>query len=379
MTALCVTSGAAGIASSSKGAITSGKAVSLYLNKSSGAVYKLNVKGSARYVIFSLDSKMWKTYMFFYDANGSQIQADNVTSSIGSADKVSSTSAANSGRSSDGTCAVMYRDEGKKQYKGDIRYEIPKEGTYYIEFWRPVNDQNSESDFKFTPVFSSATVKEQAVSTAENGRSYTVTLDKMGSSVMKLNVAKAGDLKFSFDSTMWKTYMFLYDPDMKLVDVKNAKTSASTGYWDSDRNTYVYNSGHYKCDKALVAFRDSGKKRFVGDVTISVKKAGTYYVELWRPINDPEKENRFNFKASYPSGGTSAGELTGIAVQLSKGSSIQLAGLFFGSEGKIAWSSSVNSVASVSSAGKVTAKAKGIATITAKAGNKSYKITVKVT
>lgn len=49
-----------------------------------------------------------------------------------------------------------------------------------------------------------------------------------------------------------------------------------------------------------------------------------------------------------------------------------------GTKKKVKWSSSKKSVATVSSKGKVTAKKKGTATITAKVGNKKYKCTVTV-
>lgn len=49
-----------------------------------------------------------------------------------------------------------------------------------------------------------------------------------------------------------------------------------------------------------------------------------------------------------------------------------------GAKQKISWSSSNRKVATVNSKGKVTAKKKGTATITAKVGNKRYKCTITV-
>ena len=74
---------------------------------------------------------------------------------------------------------------------------------------------------------------------------------------------------------------------------------------------------------------------------------------------------------------SSAVSYTGYwGITLKKGSSTQL---WIDTNSKVTYSTSNKSIATVTSAGKVTAKAKGTAIITAKYGNKTQKIKIKVT
>ena len=74
------------------------------------------------------------------------------------------------------------------------------------------------------------------------------------------------------------------------------------------------------------------------------------------------------------------GTLSYIQIEMKKGSTLQLSGILSDSTtGKVTWSTSKSSVATVSSGGKVTAKGKGNAVITAKYGSTSLSIYIKVT
>ncbi len=85
---------------------------------------------------------------------------------------------------------------------------------------------------------------------------------------------------------------------------------------------------------------------------------------------------RAKFSVSKVSNAT----LSYIQAEIKKGSTLQLAGILSDSTtGKVTWSTSKSSVATVNSNGKVTAKSKGTATITAKYGDKSLTIKIKVT
>ena len=68
--------------------------------------------------------------------------------------------------------------------------------------------------------------------------------------------------------------------------------------------------------------------------------------------------------------------LNKTAATLIKGETLQLK--LSGTDAVTTWSSSDKSVASVSNAGKVTARKKGMATITAKSGGKKYKCEITV-
>lgn len=67
-----------------------------------------------------------------------------------------------------------------------------------------------------------------------------------------------------------------------------------------------------------------------------------------------------------------------IGIKLKKGKSMHLTSILSGMSGKATWKSSKKSVVKVSSKGKITARKKGTATITAKCKGKSAKIKVKV-
>ena len=112
---------------------------------------------------------------------------------------------------------------------------------------------------------------------------------------------------------------------------------------------------------------------FSGTIKYNLKK-GTYYLRL----KDLTDGGEVSFTATYPS--KSESSVDHLSLTLKKGDTIQLgAVLSDGKDGTADWSSSKSSVASVSSKGKVTAKAKGTAVITAKVGDSSVKITIKVT
>ena len=83
------------------------------------------------------------------------------------------------------------------------------------------------------------------------------------------------------------------------------------------------------------------------------------------------------FTATYPTGSSSKAKINYITLNLSKGDTLSLGADITGS-GDVTWKSSKSSVASVSSAGKVTAKSKGSAIITAKVGKTTKKIKIVV-
>jgi len=72
------------------------------------------------------------------------------------------------------------------------------------------------------------------------------------------------------------------------------------------------------------------------------------------------------------------GKLSYFTITVSEGDVLQLGTVMSPSNAKVTWTSSKSSVAAVSSAGKVTAKAAGSAVITAKSGTSSIKIKVVV-
>jgi len=114
-------------------------------------------------------------------------------------------------------------------------------------------------------------------------------------------------------------------------------------------------------------------------VTLKYKvEKGTYYVKVWAPVN-AQIEGKTSISFTYPQAEkkTETAEITSFEITLKKGNTLQLGAILSG-EGDVKWSTSKKSVATVSSKGKITAKAKGTAVITAKVGDSSRKITIKV-
>ena len=121
-------------------------------------------------------------------------------------------------------------------------------------------------------------------------------------------------------------------------------------------------------------------EKFKGSMSYSVKK-GTYYIRLsnyssWA-YNSYNQNGKVTFTAIYPTGSSSTTKFNYLTISLKKGDTLSLGADITGS-GSITWKSSKSSVASVSSAGKVTAKSKGSAVITAKVGKTTKKIKIVV-
>ena len=108
---------------------------------------------------------------------------------------------------------------------------------------------------------------------------------------------------------------------------------------------------------------------------------GTYYL---RVKHDPYMLHEGPVAYSINTKMDEVGSVSGIpgtikiGIRLKKGKSLQLSSILSGMTGKTTWKSSKKSVAKVSSKGKVTAKKKGTATITATCKGKKAKIKVKV-
>ncbi len=91
---------------------------------------------------------------------------------------------------------------------------------------------------------------------------------------------------------------------------------------------------------------------------------------------DKRKGGKLTVSTSF---GTKQASIERLSVTLTKGSTLQLGALLTDSTaGTVKWSSSKSTVAAVSSKGKVTAKKKGTAVITAAYGDSKVKMTVIV-
>ncbi len=105
---------------------------------------------------------------------------------------------------------------------------------------------------------------------------------------------------------------------------------------------------------------------------------GTYLIMLSNESKYEYKNRGGNITVSLSLKRNNA-SLKSIYATLNKGDTLQLGVLLSdGTEGKVKWSSSKKSVATVNSKGKITAKSKGKTVITASDGNQKIRITVVV-
>lgn len=131
-------------------------------------------------------------------------------------------------------------------------------------------------------------------------------------------------------------------------------------------------------DKADLCYHylSSLKSGAAASLSSSSIKSGNYELRVYANDNG----GALLARAKFSVGSASNAALSYIQVEIKKGSSLQLSGILSDSTtGNVTWSTSKSSVAAVSSKGKVTAKSKGTAVVTAKYGGKSLGIRIKVT
>lgn len=188
----------------------------------------------------------------------------------------------------------------------------------------------------------------------------------------KIEVKQKGTLSIKINSKCSNNTVYLFDEDCANVCPNEKSVKTGGIYWTT------------KNDDSLEASYEwnSESQKIVATTSYAVEK-GTYYLRI---TNTPWFSNT---STSYPSAGkatisidfTKANNpvLTSFQLTMKKGSTIQLDGVFTIGSDTITWKSSKNSVATVSSKGKVTAKKKGTTTITATCGDVVLKIKIKVT
>lgn len=209
--------------------------------------------------------------------------------------------------------------------------------------------------------FADTTSKAKAV---DSGKKISYTPELGEERLFKVNLSKAGTLKLNIVSASFGTFVTVYDSDMaeefKPEEVENI---AGHIYGSPEVNIYI----------------SSGAAKSKCNIEYKLKK-GTYIIAV-RTGQNGSVDGKTSVSFSYPqdkSESSDSAKITSFSVTLKKGSTLQL-GTILSGEGDVTWSTSKKSVATVSKNGKITAKAKGTAVITAKTGDSSMKITIKVT
>ena len=185
----------------------------------------------------------------------------------------------------------------------------------------------------------------------------------------KIKVTKRGTLSLNLTIGMDKAYIFVLDSDGNGVKYSDYQVVTGNATW-YDQNYTQGNS--FNC-----SWNSSTEKiKFKADYSV---EKGTYYIRIqhndWGSSSNGNR--KINLTATFPSAAVSKAKISYLTLKVSQGDTAELGTVLSGS-GKVEWTSSKASVATVNSSGKVTAKAKGSAIITAKCGSSKQKIKIIV-
>ena len=194
------------------------------------------------------------------------------------------------------------------------------------------------------------------------GKSASAVLPKYNDTTdFKVNVTGSGTLKLSIEAYMSASYVYVFDSDGNKLTTMDC--------------TFISGSGSKPGVKDHYMKWNSAVEKFKGSVSYSVE-SGTYYIRIYRDFGSTNGSGDVTVTAEFPTSKNTA-KLNCITIDLSKGDKLSLGAELTG-KGTVTWKSSKPSVASVSSSGKVTAKSKGTAVISATCGKTTKKIKIKV-
>jgi len=188
--------------------------------------------------------------------------------------------------------------------------------------------------------------------------------------IFKVELSKKGALQLDIISAVSETIIQVIDEEGTETFKYSEKKITSGKYYSTLGSSFGANGSSLHWDKSL--------KKSKATLKYELEK-GTYYIKVCGDVFT-KVEGKTSITFTYPQAtkAEKSTEITSFTVTLKKGSTLQL-GTILSGEGTVKWSTSKKAVATVSSKGKVTAKGKGTAVITAKAGDSSMKITIKVT
>lgn len=195
-----------------------------------------------------------------------------------------------------------------------------------------------------------------------SGKSVSTILPAYGDKAdYKITVSGSGTLNFDVESHMSEGRIVVYDSDGNTISTTdNTTTSGECSNIGRDNHHMYWNRTIEK---------------FKGSVSYSVN-SGTYYIRFYRDCHSSSGSGDLTFTATFPTNTTTA-KLNYITINMERGDSLSLGADMTGT-GEVTWKSSKPTVASISSSGKVTAKAKGTTVISAKCGKTTKKIKIKV-
>lgn len=185
----------------------------------------------------------------------------------------------------------------------------------------------------------------------------------------KIKVTKSGTLSLNLTIGMDYANVHVLDSDGNGVKYNDFQAVTGTADW----NDLKYTNGNY-----FHCYWNSSTEKIKLKANYEVEK-GTYFIRIqhdsWGWGNKGDR--KVNLTATFPSATASKAKISYLTLKVSKGDIAELGAVISGS-GSVEWTSSKTSVATVNSNGKVTAKAKGSAIITAKCGSSKQKIKIIV-
>ena len=209
------------------------------------------------------------------------------------------------------------------------------------------------------------------IKTIKSGETYSVSQKKKGWNTYsyKFTTKSEGELKLTITSNVSRTDITVMGTDGKSIKPTDVSNTLGTDKW---WNTVEYEQ----------LIWNSTEQKFNGTRTYKVKE-GTYYIKVAYYY-----AGKVSFKATFPSSSSSSSVSTSsgdvsinyFTIPMKVGDTLKLGTVLSDdTDEKVTWKSSKSSVASVSSTGKITAKAEGTAIITATIGSNSMKVQIKVT
>ena len=178
-----------------------------------------------------------------------------------------------------------------------------------------------------------------------------------------IKVNESGTFKLKYSASCNSLTFCLYNSN------GNSVLSSDYDIEAGSRNTFQVSNDKLKVSANSLSMKEKGS------VSYPVEK-GTYYLRIEAERQTNFGTGKYTFKFSYP--GEKKTKISYLSLDVKKGESIKLDGVFASGKSKIKWSSNKKSVATVDSTGKITGRSKGSAIITAKSASSSIKIKINV-
>ncbi len=227
-------------------------------------------------------------------------------------------------------------------------------------------------------------------SAVKSGKKYSVSIAEGEASYFIITVSKTGKLRLALNCGIAQANITLLDENETSVQPSDYSSSSGAAWWVDrvEKSSGKSSSGSNASASASGGFStlywDHDDKAYNGTLTYELSK-GVYYIRMENYKNSGEA-GTVTFLPKYPSTAVPSADLTessaikAMALSVPAGTSIQLGVSVSSAQGiSIKWSTSDSSIVSVSSKGRITARKKGVAVITANVNGSKSKLAIQVT